>query len=61
MNDSDKSLGMNRPITRRNTFPHNDVTLIAPGGTYALEDPEDSPAEAAEILDELGVDAGRQS
>lgn len=44
---------------RRNTFEWNGTTLIAPGGTFALEDPEDSPPEAVEIFSELGIDTAR--
>ena len=44
---------------RRNTFEWNGTTLIAPGGTFALEDPENSPPEAVEILNELGIDLAR--
>lgn len=44
---------------RRNTFEWNGTTLIAPGGTFALEDPENSPPEAVEILNELGIDPAR--
>jgi len=46
---------------RRNTFHHEGTTLIAPGGTFALENPEDSPAEALEIFKELGVDPKRMA
>ena len=41
---------------RRNTFEHNGTTLIAPGGTFALENPEDSPRGAKEILESLEID-----
>jgi spermidine dehydrogenase len=44
---------------RRNTFHWNDTTLVAPGGTFALESPEASPPEAQEILNDLGVDAAK--
>lgn len=44
---------------RRNSFHYQNTTLIAPGGTYALEDPEASPAEAVEIFNALGIDAER--
>ncbi len=44
---------------RRNTFEWNGVTLIAPGGTFALEDPDNSPPEAVEIFNELGIDPAR--
>ncbi len=41
---------------RRNTFEWNGTTLIAPGGTFALENPEDSPRGAEEILESIGID-----
>ena len=41
---------------RRNTFEWNGATLIAPGGTYALENPEGSPRGAKEILESLQID-----
>lgn len=41
---------------RRNTFHYQGITLIAQGGTFALEEPEHSPPEAVEILGELGID-----
>lgn len=44
---------------RRNTFEWNGTTLIAPGGTFALEEPEISPPEAVEIFNELGIDPAR--
>ncbi|MEK7730052.1 MAG: FAD-dependent oxidoreductase [candidate division KSB1 bacterium] len=44
---------------RRNTFEWNGTTLIAPGGTFALEDPDASPPEAVEIFNELGIDPAR--
>ncbi len=44
---------------RRNTFHHQGTTLIAQGGTFALEDPEKSPPEAVEIFREIGVDPDR--
>ncbi len=44
---------------RRNTFEWNGATLIAPGGTFALEDPDNSPPEAVEIFNELGIDPTR--
>ncbi len=44
---------------RRNTFKWNDTTLIVNGGTYDLEAPEDSPPEAREILDDLGIEPAR--
>jgi spermidine dehydrogenase len=46
---------------RRNTFHYQDTTLIAQGGTFALEDSEDSPPEAIEIFKELGVDPERMA
>jgi spermidine dehydrogenase len=44
---------------RRNTFEWNGTTLIVNGGTYDLEAPEDSPPEALEILDDIGIRAER--
>jgi spermidine dehydrogenase len=44
---------------RRNTFHYEGTTLIAHGGTYALEEPENSPSEVSEILTELGIDSDR--
>ncbi len=41
---------------RRNTFEWNGTTLIAPGGTFALESPEDSPRGAKEIMESLEID-----
>ena len=41
---------------RRNTFHWQGTTLIGPGGTFALEEPELSPPEAVEIFNELGID-----
>jgi len=41
---------------RRNTFQWQGTALIGPGGTFALEEPEHSPAEAVEIFNELGID-----
>ncbi|MDL1875563.1 NAD(P)/FAD-dependent oxidoreductase, partial [Cytophagia bacterium CHB2] len=35
---------------RRNTFHWNDSTLIAPGGTFALEDVDVSPPQAIAML-----------
>ncbi|MBC6950989.1 hypothetical protein DWB58_23925 [candidate division KSB1 bacterium] len=44
---------------RRNTFHWNDSTLIAPGGTFALEDVDDSPPEALAIFKSIGIDLDR--
>jgi spermidine dehydrogenase len=44
---------------RRNTFRWQGTTLIGPGGTFALEEPEHSPPEAVEIFNELGIDPKR--
>lgn len=44
---------------RRNTFHWQGTTLIGPGGTFALEDPDLSPPEAVEIFDKLGIDPER--
>jgi spermidine dehydrogenase len=44
---------------RRNTFHWQGTTLIGPGGTFALEEPEHSPPEAVEIFNELGIDPKR--
>jgi len=44
---------------RRNTFEWEGTTLIGPGGTFALEEPEASPPEAMAILENLGVDIDR--
>ena len=44
---------------RRNTFAWKGTTLIVNGGTYDLEAPEDSPPEARQILDDLGIDTER--
>ena len=41
---------------RRNTFEWNGTTLIAPGGAFALESPEDSPRGAKEIMESLEID-----
>jgi len=41
---------------RRNSFHWQGTTLIGPGGTFALEEPEHSPPEAVEIFNELGID-----
>ncbi|HSF15161.1 MAG TPA: FAD-dependent oxidoreductase [Vicinamibacteria bacterium] len=44
---------------RRNVFDFQGTRLVGPGGTYALESPESSPAEAKRVLDELGIDLER--
>src|SRR3972149_2559440 len=44
---------------RRNTFEWEGTTLIGPGGTFALEEPEASPPEAMAILKSLGIDIDR--
>jgi spermidine dehydrogenase len=41
---------------RRNLMEHGGERLIAPGGTFALEDVEDSPEEAFEIFRRIGLD-----
>jgi spermidine dehydrogenase len=46
---------------RRNTFHWQGTTLIGPGGTFALEEPEHSPPEAVEIFNELGIDPQRMA
>ena len=46
---------------RRNTFHWQGTTLIGPGGTFALEEPELSPPEAVEIFNELGIDPERMA
>jgi spermidine dehydrogenase len=38
---------------------HEGASLIAPGGTFALEDVEDSPEEALEIFRRIGLDPER--
>lgn len=44
---------------RRNTFRWQNTVLVAPGGTFALENPESSPREAQEILDALNIEPER--
>jgi spermidine dehydrogenase len=44
---------------RRNVMEYEGARLIAPGGTFALEDVEDSPGEALEIFRRIGLDPGR--
>jgi spermidine dehydrogenase len=44
---------------RRNVMEVDGVRLIAQGGTFALEEPEDSPEEALEIFRRIGLDADR--
>ena len=44
---------------RRNTFVIDGRTLIAHGGTYALEEVEDAPLPAQDMLRSVGVDLGR--
>jgi spermidine dehydrogenase len=44
---------------RRNVMEHAGARLIAPGGTFALEDVEDSPEEAREIFRRIGLDPAR--
>ncbi len=44
---------------RRNTMEYGGARLIAPGGTFALEDVEDSPEEALEFFRRIGLDPKR--
>lgn len=44
---------------RRNTFEWQGTTRVAPGGTFALEEPEKSPPEAVAIFEDLGIDPRR--
>jgi spermidine dehydrogenase len=44
---------------RRNVMEHEGSRLIAPGGTFALEEVEDSPEEALEIFRRIGLDPER--
>ncbi|HTE56222.1 MAG TPA: FAD-dependent oxidoreductase [Kofleriaceae bacterium] len=44
---------------RRNTFEVDGQTLIAHGGTYALEEVEEAPPAAQALLSDVGVDVAR--
>ncbi len=44
---------------RRNVMEYGGQKLIAPGGTFALEDVEDSPEEALEFFRRIGLDPAR--
>jgi spermidine dehydrogenase len=44
---------------RRNVMEYGGVRLIAPGGTFALEDVEESPEEALEFFRRIGLDPQR--
>lgn len=44
---------------RRNVMEYGGQRLIAPGGTFALEDVEDSPEEALEFFRRIGLDPER--
>lgn len=44
---------------RRNVMEYGGQRLIAPGGTFALEDVEDSPEEALEVFRRIGLDPAR--
>jgi len=44
---------------RRNVMEYGGQRLIAPGGTFALEDVEDSPEEALEFFRRIGLDPAR--
>jgi len=44
---------------RRNVMEYAGQRLIAPGGTFALEDVEDSPEEALEFFRRIGLDPAR--
>jgi len=44
---------------RRNVMEYRGQRLIAPGGTFALEDVEDSPEEALEVFRRIGLDPAR--
>jgi spermidine dehydrogenase len=44
---------------RRNVMEYGGQRLIAPGGTFALEDVEDSPEEAIEVFRRIGLDPAR--
>lgn len=44
---------------RRNVMEVDGARLIAQGGTFALEEPEDSPKEALEVFRRIGLDIDR--
>jgi spermidine dehydrogenase len=44
---------------RRNVMEHEGQRLVAPGGTFALEEVEDSPGEALEIFSKIGLEPSR--
>jgi spermidine dehydrogenase len=44
---------------RRNVMEYGGARLIAPGGTFALEDVEDSPEEALDFFRRIGLDPQR--
>jgi glycine/D-amino acid oxidase-like deaminating enzyme len=44
---------------RRNVMEYEGQRLIAPGGTFALEDVEDSPEEAVDFFRRIGLDPAR--
>ena len=44
---------------RRNVMEYGGQRLIAPGGTFALEDVEDSPEEAFDFFRRIGLDPAR--
>jgi spermidine dehydrogenase len=44
---------------RRNVMEYGGQKLIAPGGTFALEEVEDSPEESLEIFRRVGLDPAR--
>jgi spermidine dehydrogenase len=44
---------------RRNVMEYGGQRLIAPGGTFALEDVEDSPEEALDFFRRIGLDPAR--
>jgi spermidine dehydrogenase len=44
---------------RRNTFEVGGQTLVAHGGTYALEEVEDAPAASQALLRDVGIDLDR--
>jgi spermidine dehydrogenase len=44
---------------RRNVMEYGGQKLVAPGGTFALEDVEDSPQESLEIFRRIGLDPAK--
>jgi spermidine dehydrogenase len=54
--DNNEELGGH---ARRNVMEYGGARLIAPGGTFALEDVEDSPEEAVEIFRRIGLDPAK--